>query len=71
MNDRTRFLSHELNHLISNIIHNPVLKTSLVFAGFFCYNCRREKKGGTRLLTKMSFDELSVWTKALKRLILL
>ena len=35
-----------LNPLTHNIIHNPVLKTSLVFAGFFCYNCRREKKGG-------------------------
>ena len=41
------------NHLISNEIHNPVLKTSLVFAGFFCYNCKREKKGRKPLI-KMS-----------------
>ena len=30
-----------------------MLKTSLVFAGFFCYNCKREKKGRKPLI-KMS-----------------
>ena len=42
MLDQTRSPSHDLNHLISNIIHNPVSKTSLVFTGFFCYNCAGE-----------------------------
>ena len=42
-----RILTRTQNQLISSEIHNPVLKTSLVFAGFFCYNCKKEKKGST------------------------
>jgi len=44
--------------LISNEIHNPVLKTSLVFAGFFCYNCKRRDYilSTNNILLKSSYE---------------